>query len=648
MIIQKKIKIILLLLLVIATCLVPSRSYAAQQRRAADDRREFASFVDGFFAGIRRDWHVPGMAFIAVRDGEVLYKSGYGHTDADASIPVSPDATMFRVGSVSKLVTSMAVLQLAEKERLLLDDDVNVYLRRSKLPQTFEAPITIRHLLTHTGGLDYKELELCARTEADERNFATRLSKIMPTRHAPPGKYFSYSNMGYALLGSIVERYSRQSFPSAVKKHIFQPLGMNNSTFSPAGDEIKNLAVGYDRSNSPVPYVFHYDLAAVGMSATAHDMGRFMLAQLGGGALGRNRVLSQMYADSMLRTHFTPHPRIDGTGLGYMERRVRGMRTMQVKGNMDGYSSFLMLIPEKKFGLFFAANISGLDFSDDLASAVIDRFFPPVRSPDIRDSGRRDVFASDLQGYYRSNKISRHTAEKAVKMFDDQIRITADDSGLLLSHTRGGSAGASRWVPSGDPSAANDGDLFVGVDESGKATDEFLFFQRGDDGGVATLVVGGVDQTYDRLRAYEAYNWQLAFIASFAAIFVVSLLGTLVGVTVNKGKLPWEKGLRAMTELWAISTIFCFIQAAFVVGLLVANRYVGDEFAIFVPYQVKALFVIPLAGALLLAWFWFRIFGNVFNPDHHWAEKLLLLAIACGETGYLLYLANWQLLGFMF
>ena len=623
--------------------------YAAPARaQTAQQRMEFASFIDGFFAGIQRDWHIPGMAFVAVRDGEIHYLKGYGIADLASGMPVSADATLFRVGAISKAFTATAVLQLVEKGRLALDEDVNPYLRRWTLPDFSGQPVTLRHLLTHTAGFDDRELEIGAATSQDERAFASRLPKLMPARYAEAGRYYSYSGMSYALLGSIVERYSRQPFHAAVEKHIFQPLLMKNSTFSPSAAQMTKLATGYDTNGNGVPYAFRYDMPAIGMSASAQDMGRFMLAQLGEGVLGRGRILQPMYAGSMMRTHFTPHPTVDGTALSYLEKRIGGLRTLQISGHLPGYSSFMMLIPEKRFGLFYAANVSGLGFEGDLAAAVVAKFFPPAAADGagaVVDAVRHAEVRTDVAGYYRLNRISRHTAEKVTKLLAPQLRIAVDGDEILLAHVNGPDKSQQRWRRVDDSISAASGDLYV---RGGQTAGERLFFQRDEAGRVRTLVLGDVYHTYDKLRKAEWYSWQNVFIACFALIAIFSAMGTFLGVTINRGKLPWEKGLRAATELWTISVIFCLIQSAFVIGLLFAGVHAGENFVLFVPYQVKALFVLPLAGGLLLAWFWFRIFGNMLNQDHHWAEKVFLALMALGETGYMLFLVNWQLLGFMF
>jgi CubicO group peptidase (beta-lactamase class C family) len=623
----------------------PSRT---QARRIEEERREFASFIDGFFAGIQKNWKIPGMAFIAVSGGEVLYLKGYGLADVESGRPVSPDATLFRVGAISTVVTAAALLQFVEKGSLLLDEDINKYLRRWKLPSTFEDPVTLRHLLTHTGGFDGKRLEICAPTSADERNYAVRLQKIMPARSAPPGVFYSFSPMGYALVGTVIERYSRQDFASAIARNIFRPLGMNNSAFIPTDEQAKNMAKGYDEHGKAVRYAYFYDMPAEGMSATASDMGRFMLASLDGGALGRNRILQPMYANSMLRTHFSPHPRIEGTGLAYREKIALGLRTLQQSGNMPGYSSFLMLIPEKNFGLFFAANISGLDFNDDLAAAVAGRFFQ--RTGDARrdqPSPSKSPVSMDIEGYYRHNDISRHTAEKAANMLGDQLRVSVSDGFVLVSHTNKKDE-RSRWAFVESSPDISSGDLFRGVDENGGLNDEYIFFQRGRSDDVTAMVMGEARHTYDKLKPHEGHYAQIAAIACFVMAFVVSCLGLLLGNAINNGRLPWEKGLRSAAELWVISLLFCAIQLFFVLGILLSIHYLGRQFVVFVPYQVKALFIVPLAGALLLAWFWFRLISSILNPDHHWGEKLLLIAVAGVETCFLLFLADWRLVGFMF
>jgi hypothetical protein len=171
------------------------------------------------------------------------------------------------------------------------------------------------------------------------------------------------------------------------------------------------------------------------------------------------------------------------------------------------------------------------------------------------------------------------------------------------------------------------------VGDDGFFTDDYMFFQRGGTGAISALVVGGADNTFDKLSKPESYYWQMVILAAFAAAALVSFLGLFIGFTNNRGNFPWETGYVSDTELWVISSFFCAVQLSFVAGMIISVITMGNEFRVFVPYQVKALFLIPLAGGLLLAWLWFRILVKLFSPDYHWLEKVAIMSVAVFETG---------------
>jgi len=118
------------------------------------DPLELEAFLDDFFAKEMTKEHVPGAAVALVKDGKIFFSKGYGYADLEKKIPVVPDKTLFRVGSISKLFTTTAVLQLVEQGKLKLDDDVNKYLKRFQVKNTYPKPVTVANLLTHTDGFD--------------------------------------------------------------------------------------------------------------------------------------------------------------------------------------------------------------------------------------------------------------------------------------------------------------------------------------------------------------------------------------------------------------------------------------------------------------------------------------------------------------
>jgi hypothetical protein len=333
---------------------------------------------------------------------------------------------------------------------------------------------------------------------------------------------------------------------------------------------------------------------------------------------------------------------INGTGLGYLEHPAAGRRTLQRYGNMPGFSSFMMLMPDENFGVFFAANESGIDFGGKLAASLVERFFPASADSGAQYPVRQGVFPSDVPGYYRTNNISHSTAEKITAFDADQVKVSVADGYLVTEHVKLNSSPV-RWFPVED-----ENDVFRKIGEDGTFADEYMLFQRDSSGHVAALVIGSVGSTYDKLAPYDGYyaKWLTAAVFIFTAL--LSFTGLYIGGAINRGKFPWEKGLSSDTELWGISSVFCAVNIFFALGLTAATFITGHQFHIFVPYQVKILFTAPLAGGLILTWLWFRIAAKIPNPDYHWMEKVVIITVAVVETGYMFFLAHWRLLGFMF
>ncbi|PYI78776.1 MAG: hypothetical protein DMF05_11490 [Verrucomicrobia bacterium] len=193
-------------------------------------KADFETFLDALIPSQLRNRNIAGAVVSVVKDGQVLFQKGYGYADVEEKKPVLPDQTLFRPGSVSKLFTATAVMQLVEQGKLDLDRDVNDYLDFA-LPKTYPEPVTLRQLLTHTGGFEETLKNLFVAHESDIKPLRTYLMNEMPARIFLPGKIPSYSNYGFTLAGYIVERVSGEKFERYIENHILKPLGMNNSTF---------------------------------------------------------------------------------------------------------------------------------------------------------------------------------------------------------------------------------------------------------------------------------------------------------------------------------------------------------------------------------------------------------------------------------
>ncbi len=239
-------------------------------------RADVQAWLDGFLPYALQRGDIAGAVVAVVKDGEVLFKKGYGYADLKRKKPVDPDRTLFRPGSVSKLFTWTAVMQLVEQGKLDLDEDVNTYLD-FKIPAAFGKPITLRNVMTHTPGFEEVGRNLFSDDTTKVQPNGDWLKSWTPTRIYPPGTVPAYSNYATALAGYIVQRVSGEPFEQYIEHHIFQPLGMEHATFRqplPASLR-KDMSEGYESASSgePKPFEMVVGAPAGALSASGADMG---------------------------------------------------------------------------------------------------------------------------------------------------------------------------------------------------------------------------------------------------------------------------------------------------------------------------------------------------------------------------------------
>src|SRR5213592_5061273 len=250
-------------------------------------KADFETFLDALIPSQLRNRNIAGAVFSGVKDGQVLFQKGYGYADFEAKQPVLPDQTLFRPGSISKLFTATAVMQLVEQGKLDLDRDVNEYLDFA-IPKTYPEPVTLRRLLTHTAGFEETLKNLFVAHESDMKPLRTYLVNQMPQRIFPTGKVVSYSNYGFTVAGYIVERVSGEKFERYIDNNILKPLRMTNSSFDqPLPAQLATqMSQGYlNATKKPRDFEFVQAAPAGALSTTAADMTRFMLAFLQDGSV---------------------------------------------------------------------------------------------------------------------------------------------------------------------------------------------------------------------------------------------------------------------------------------------------------------------------------------------------------------------------
>ncbi len=405
-------------------------------------RADVQAWLDGFLPYALQRGDVPGAVVTVVKDGEVLFKKGYGYADLKRKKPVDPDLTLFRPGSVSKLFTWTAVMQLVEQGKLDLDKDVNTYLD-FKIPEAFGRPITLRNAMTHTPGFEEVGRNLFSDDTTEVQPNGDWLKSWTPTRIYPPGTVPAYSNYATAMAGYIVQRVSGEPFEQYIEHHIFQPLGMEHATFRqplPASLR-KDMSEGYESASSgeAKPFEMVVGAPAGALSASGADMGRFMIAHLQNGRFGQGSILRPETARMMHTTALTLMPAVNRMVLGFYETNRNGHRAIAHGGDTFWFHSDLHLFIDDGIGIFISMNSPGKDgAAGPIRTAVFeqfaDRYLPAPDTATPLDRATAYAHAQQVAGQYES---SRHSVSNFFGLTDliSPSKVTANpDTTITLPY----------------------------------------------------------------------------------------------------------------------------------------------------------------------------------------------------------------------
>ncbi len=317
-----------------------------------------------------------GLALGVVRNGHLERFHEHGFADIATSTPITED-TVFRIGSVAKTFTAIAVMQLWEAGLVDLDAPANDYLRAYKLVAATARwrPATIRHLLTHTAGLPevayVADLFHPGWGPFDARPVirSVRLGEPIPSLAeyyrgrlrvvAEPGTAFAYSNHGFATLGQIVEDVTGEPLERYLRDHVFEPLGMADTDLERTDRVRSRLATGYVLGRAGATAVTDREWlgrGGGGIYASSRDTARFVAALLGGGANDHGSVLRPATLATMFEPHFQPDPRLPGVGLGIFLDDAGGHRLVGHEGILPGFNSQVLVAPDDGVGVFAYTN----------------------------------------------------------------------------------------------------------------------------------------------------------------------------------------------------------------------------------------------------------------------------------------------------
>lgn len=340
----------------------------------------------------------------------------HGFAEIASRTPIT-ERTVFRIASITKTFTAIAVMQLWEQGAIDLDGRVADYLRSYRLVGADPAwcPATVRHLLTHTAGLP--ELARPVGVFAPDFGESVPAGEPLPSPAefyrgeirlgAEPGTRFVYNNHGPTTLGQMVADVTGTPLRQFFLQNIFEPLGMENSDLVRSDRVTAGLATGYEIRSGGVSRVGERDMITAGAASiysTAVDMARYLAALMGGGANRHGSVLKPETLASMFEPHFRPDPRVPGMGLGFFRSRVGERIVVGHQGTHPGFHSQILLDPEAGAGvMMFTNGARQADFwlPTEAAGMLGDLIGAP---PDHEPGGGvplRPELWHDLCGWYR-------------------------------------------------------------------------------------------------------------------------------------------------------------------------------------------------------------------------------------------------------
>jgi CubicO group peptidase (beta-lactamase class C family) len=329
------------------------------------DEFEMKAVVDE----ILNRWPTVGLAVGVVRNGSLKFFHGHGLANIESNAPITED-TVFRVASITKTFTAIAVMQLWEQGLIDLDAPANDYLSAYKLvpaKATFR-PATVRHLLTHTAGIR-EVLHPSGLLRLRDLGETVKLGRPVPSLaayyqgglriDAEPGTRFMYTNHGFATLGQIVEDVSGEPLDRYLREYLFGPLGMAHTDLLRSERVQSHLATGYDLRRNGTKAITDYEVVTVGGGAaysTTRDMARYLAALLGGGSNEHGSVLKPATMAAMFEPHYQPDPRIPGNGLAFFRANLGGHLAVEHDGILPGFDSQIFLAPHDGVGVMAFAN----------------------------------------------------------------------------------------------------------------------------------------------------------------------------------------------------------------------------------------------------------------------------------------------------
>jgi len=612
---------------------------------------ELEAFVDGVVRRAMSRDHIAGVTLSVVQNGQVVLKKGYGFANLGLRKPVDPDKTLFRVASISKTFTWIALMNEIEAGHMRLDGPVNLYLPEplQLKDQGKKTQVRLRDLMTHTGGFEDRTMgQLFERDPNRVRSLADYLRQERPRRVREPGLLPSYSNYGAALAGAAVANVTGKPYEQLVTEEIILPAGMNRTTFRearPWRDGLPapmNETLAADLSDAfswtptgwkTQPREFMGQVApAASASSTAGDMARYMTLLLNGGVIDGKTIFSPKTSQAFRTPMYRPAPEAAGWNAGFQDSPMPGARRgFGHQGATLYFYSNMVIVPDLGLGIFVSANTdSGANLTANLPATIVEHFYapaPPVPAPSAISYAQAKTYEGDY--------LTTRRAYGGLEGFTNRIigranvRATADGR---LTVTEGGVS--SLYNGTGRPGVfkAVDGPLTLVFDANGDRPSRF-YAARGF-------------STYERVGFFYS-----AGLLSWTAILAgVASVATILGVLFRNRREARQTPVQARAaQMQTMQSVLWLISAG-CMGVFASKA--SDQTAVFFGWPsgwllsgsacalVAAALSVLTLGALPMVWRGGRRVDSWSSGRKlaftFTALLFILLSVLLGLWGYLL------------
>jgi CubicO group peptidase (beta-lactamase class C family) len=621
------------LLLSLAAACATAQATATPSAAVPLTAEDLNVWLDGYVPYALHVGDIAGAVFAVVKDGKILTERGYGYADVANRTPVDPKLTLFRPGSVSKLVTWTAVMQMVEQGKIDLDGDVNQYLD-FKIPPRDGKPITMRNLMQHVAGFEEQAKNIISE-DPKAPGYEALLKQWVPTRVFAAGSTPAYSNYGASLAGYIVQRLSGETFDDYLDKHIFAPLDMKHSSFrQPLPPDLSSLmSKGYKvASEEPHPFEIIGPAPAGALSSPAEDMAHFMIAHLQNGEYQGNRILKPETAEMMHNSPLTVLPPLNRMELGFFETNVNGREVIAHLGDTEYFHTSLHLFLKENVGFYVSFNSPGKagavgGLRGALFEEFADRYFPNDEKNGSVDEKTAAAHAALLKGRWVNSRGSQSSFIAALGLLG-QTKVGVDAKGKLATPFLGLNGQPLQWT-----------EIAPFVWRAQGSSHERLAVKLVD-GKVVRFSIDGISpfMVFDRAPWYQDSAWLLPLVICGITALLLTVVFWPVTAMVRRSfgaKLALDAhSLRAYrsSKLASAAILAALSLWGVTLSLMLSDiNNLSSKFDSVVRIAQVVGIVAFIGGCGVMWWHLFKVWGGA----RRWPAKVWSIVLALSATAVL-------------